>query len=318
MIRFVSIVTSDFWPGFAALVQSIAENGQLSPREYEFSVFCDTEQAPRGWVNSRPEAISLIPTSAIPSIPILSPFAQGKRMEESLQKLGLFALPDAGATRVCIDSDMVCLGPLRELSQAQPITGVCDALCGFDTGKNASDMDDVPINGGLIIFAPSPKAFSELMSVYERRHGEGCFRADQDIINMWLEETGQKVHRLTSEWNFHKRFQNGMGLRWVKDRISQVRLLHFVGVKPWTNNAEVRTARECRYRWLEEVWWDYFDRSGFAAHMTNPPKRSIAMMRQCVLPWTKPAILGEHFGKVARLFRKAMLSHRKRHDDCSA
>jgi hypothetical protein len=296
--------TPDFWPGFAALVQSIAENGQLSPNDYEFSVICDIDQAPQRWLNSRSETISLTPASTIPSIPILSPFAQGKRMEESLQKLGLFALPDEGVVRVCIDSDMICLGSLRELLQARPITGVCDELCGFDTGKSASDMDDVQINGGLIVFAPSASAFRELMSVYERRHGEGCFKADQDIINMWLEETGQKAHRLSSEWNFSKRFQNGMGLQWVKERIAQVRILHFVGVKPWTNNSEVRTARECRYQWLEEIWWDYFERSGFAESMERPPLRSTAFHRQWILPWTKPAILAEYCDRTLRAIRK--------------
>jgi hypothetical protein len=293
--------TPDFWPGFATLVQSIAENGQLSSNEYEFSVICDIDQAPRGWLDSRAEAISLIPTSTIPSIPILTPFAQGKRMEESLQKLGLFALPDEEGARVCIDTDMVCLGSLRELLHARPITGVCDEFCGFDSGKSASDMEGVQINGGLIVFAPSPAAFSELMSVYERRHMEGCFKADQDIINMWLDETGQKAHRLTSEWNFSKRFQNGLGLHWVKAHISEVKILHFVGVKPWTSNSEVRTARECRYQWLEEIWWDYFERSGFAEFMERPPSRSVAFRRQWILPWTKPAILAEYWERALRI-----------------
>jgi hypothetical protein len=314
MIRFVCMFTPDFWPGFATLVQSIAENGQLSAKEYEFSVICEIDQAPRGWLDSRPEAISLIPSSAIPNIPILSPFAQGKRMEESLQKLGLFALPDEGVTRVCIDSDMVCLGSLRELLQARPITGACDEFCGFDTGKSAGDMEDVQINGGLIVFSPSLRAFSELTAVYERRHGEGCFKADQDVINMWLEETGQKPHRLTSEWNFSKRFQNGMGLRWVKAHINEVRILHFVGVKPWTSNSEISTIRECRYRWLEEIWWDYFERSGFAAHMQTPLCRSTAWIRQWVLPWTKTAILKEHVGRIACLLQKAIFSRSKRNN----
>lgn len=304
-IRFVTIVTQDFWPGLAALVQSISENSGLATNEYEFQIICPLDQAPRAWLDSRPETISLLASSAIPSIPILSPLAQGKRMEESLQKLGVFALPEDGKTRVLIDCDMVCLGSLRELLDARPISGTSDHLCGFDTGKTPDVMDNVIFNGGLIVFTPSMKAFNELLSVYANRHGDGLYCADQDVLNIWLQETGQSMHWLGgSEWNFAKRFQDFAGRRWAKERIGQVKLLHFVGVKPWTDNADVKTFRECRYRWMEEIWWDYFERSGFAAHMQHPPRRSIAFIRQWILPWTSLPILREHCIRGCGLLRR--------------
>jgi len=306
-IRFVTIVTQDFWPGLAAFVQSISENSGLAANEYELQIICPLDQAPRAWLDSRPETISLLATSEIPSIPILSPLAQGKRMEESLQKLGVFALPEDGETRILIDCDMVCLGSLRELLDARPISGTSDHLCGFDTGKKPADMENPTINGGFIVFTPSAKAFNELRSVYAKRHGDGLYCADQDVLNLWLQETGQSVHWLGgSEWNFAKRFQDFTGARWAKQRIGQVKLLHFVGVKPWTDNADVKTFRECHYRWMEEIWWDYFERSGFAAHMQNPPRRSTAIMRQWVLPITSPAILKEHCVRAGRLVRRML------------
>ena len=127
-IRFVTIVTQDFWPGLAALVQSISENSGLATNEYEIQIICPLDQAPQAWLDSRPESISLLASSEIPSIPILSPLAQGKRMEESLQKLGVFALPEDGETRILIDCDMVRLGSLRELLDARPISGTSDLL----------------------------------------------------------------------------------------------------------------------------------------------------------------------------------------------
>ena len=88
--------------------------------------------------------------------------------------------------------------------------------------------------------------------------------------------------------------------------MGQVKILHFVGVKPWTRNTDVKTFRECGYRWMEEIWWDYFERSGFAAHMQNPPRRSIAFIRQWVLPWTSPSILREHCIRGCRLLKRLL------------
>jgi hypothetical protein len=309
MIRFVSIVSPEFWPGFAALVQSVSENSALQMQDYEIHVICDLDQAPRAWLASRREPITLLPDSVIPKIAILSEQAQGKRMDQAMQKLGVFALPEDGGTRVYIDSDMICLGSLRELLLTPSLAAACEELCGFDTGKNPAGLHDVEINTGLMVFEPSQKAFSELQSVYARRHSERSFKGDQDIINMWLQETGRSVHRLGSEWNLSKRFQDQAGHQWIKDRIGQVKILHFVGVKPWTANAEVKTVRECNYRWLEKIWWDYFERSGFAAYLKHPPRRRIALLRAWMLPWTKPAILREHAMRLACFARSKALRH---------
>lgn len=304
MIRFVSIVSPDFWPGFAALVQSISENSVLQPQEYEIQVICDPDQAPRAWLDSRPEPISLAPDSVIPSITVLSQQAQGKRMEQAMRKLGVFALPESGGPRTYIDSDMICLGSLRELVSLPPLAAACEEICGFDTGRSPASMEGVEINTGLMVFQPSPDAFEELQSVYARRHAERSFKGDQDIINMWLQETGRPVHRLGSEWNLSKRFQDQTGRQWIKDRITQVKILHFVGAKPWTPNSEIKTFRECHYAWMEAIWWDYFERSDFARFMKSPLSRSTAFFRQWILPWTKPVILREHAARGARFARR--------------
>lgn len=304
MIRFVSIVSPDFWPGFAALVQSLSENAGLGVDESEIDVICDPEQAPRAWLDSRRETISLLPNSAIPDIAILSRQEQGWRMEQAMRKLGVFALPEGGGPRIYIDSDIVCLGSLRELLDVPPLAAACDELCGFDTGRRPADMDGVEINTGLMVFTPSQTAFTELQALYARRHGERCYKGDQDVVNMWLQETGRSLCRLGSEWNFSKRFQDVTGRQWAQKRIGEVKLLHFVGIKPWTSNRDVNTFRECHYQWMENIWWDYFERSGFAQHMAKPPNRSIASRRRWILPWSKPVILREHLTRALRLLRR--------------
>jgi hypothetical protein len=307
MTRFVTILTPDFWPGFAALLQSFSENSGFTTTDSEFLVFCDLPEAPMDWIAQRKEAITLVSRAKIPAIPILSPQAQGSRMEESLQKLGVFALDPSLGKCVYIDSDMVCLSSLTELREIEPFAGVCDELCGFDTMIDPQLRPDFEINGGLFVFRPDPKDFSQLLATYQARHDEARFKADQDVINMWLRDQKHPVRRLGSEWNFSKRFQNGLGRAWIEARRDQIKILHFVGLKPWTPNAEINTFHECHYRWLEEIWWDYFERSGFAKFMKSPPKRSIAFVRQSILPFTKPVILREHATRVARFARRKFL-----------
>lgn len=310
MIRFVTIVTDDFWPGFAVLLQSLEENSALGPDGFQMVVLCDVDRAPRSWLAGWGDSVELVSMEVLPRIELLSPQNQGERMEGALQKLGLFALPEEWGRCVFIDSDMVCLGDLRPLRGMVPLTAACDELCGLGWETEVSDVCTPEINTGLMVFEPSRTVFEELRSVYIRRHGERTHKGDQDVINMWLQETGWPVHRLGSEWNFSKRFQDSTGRRWIKERIGNVKILHFVGAKPWTNNAEINTFRECHYRWMEEIWWDYFERSGFAGQMDKAPRRSLAWMRAWVLPWSKPAIMKEHFIRGRRLIRRTMWASR--------
>jgi hypothetical protein len=304
MVRFISIVSPDFWPGFAALAQSLVENSGLDREDYELVVICDPAFAPAKWIASRPERISVLPISELPVVPVLSPQSQGRRMEQALQKLAVFALPEQWGTCVYIDSDMVCLNPIEELAAMQPLTAAHDFLSGFDREPTASSEGNADINTGIMVFSPSQATFHNLVSIYSERHAERTDKGDQDIINMWIQETRQSVQRLGSEWNFSKRLQDCVGVRWVKENLKRIKILHFVGVKPWTPNSEINTVRECQYGWMEKIWWEYFERSGFAAHMENPPNRPAVFLRQWILPWTKPAILKEHCVRGARLLRR--------------
>lgn len=99
-IIFTSIVTNNFWLGFAALIQSIVENSELTFDEYEFFIICDVHNAPISWIKNRKEKIHLHPISTLPDIPVLTPQSQGKRMEVALQKLGIFMLPQSNGSAI--------------------------------------------------------------------------------------------------------------------------------------------------------------------------------------------------------------------------
>lgn len=306
MVRLVSIVSPDFWPGFAALAQSLVENSGFDRDDYELVAICDPASAPTKWIASRRERVSVLPISELPAIPVLSAQSQGKRMEQALQKLGVFALPEEWGTCVYIDSDMVCINPIGELAVMEPLSAACDFLSGFGKELKQSSDGNADINTGLMVFSPSAASFRELVTLYNERHAERTHKGDQDIINMWIRETGQPVHRLGSEWNFSKRLQDTTGMQWLKSHIEQIKILHFVGAKPWASNREITTVRECRYQFLELIWWDYFDRSKFAEFMDRPPRRSTAFNRQWILPWSKPAILREHSTRLVRFARRLL------------
>ena len=305
MLRFISIVTPGFWPGFAALAQSLAEN---CGTEFELIAICDEETAPREWLSQRSDKISLFPISSLPRISLLSAQSQGLRMENALQKLAVFALPKELGTCIYIDSDIVCLGNIRTLEFAGPLT------LAPDVPMFSEQMPDDPLcdpefefNTGLMVFKPDLQVFSELKTVYRSRHQERTHKGDQDIFNLWVRDRRVAVTCLGSEWNFAKRYQDFLGVKRCKALLPRIKLLHFVGVKPWTPNSEVNTFRECHYRWMEEIWWDYFDRSSFAKHMSNPPFRSTAFKRQWLLPWSKPTILREHMQRGWRFARRRLL-----------
>lgn len=300
MIRLVSIVTEDFWPGFAALLQSLGENAGWGVDEFQFTAICDVDRAPHAWLAGREERVELFPRVRIPEVVPLSAQTQGKRMENALQKLGVFALPEEWGKCVYVDCDMVCVGPLRELETIEPFAAAGEVLAGF--GVRDPSALDCEVNTGLMVFQPGHGQFEALCRTYAETHHLRRHKGDQDVINAWLE--GREIHRLGSEWNFSKRFQDGVGRPWIKRHIGESKILHFVGVKPWASNREVNTFRECHYRWLEEIWWDYFERSGFAVHMENPPSRRTAWVRAQILPWTKPAMLREHATRVMRLIRR--------------
>ncbi len=307
MLQFISIVTEDFWPGFAALIQSLAENaGFPLETDVRWLLICDKKRAPRRWLEGRSEQITLCDISELQRVEVLAAQNQGKRMENALQKLGIFALPESMGRCIYLDSDLVCLHSVTDLATMTAISAAYDHLqfCG-ELSPLASGQP-VEFNTGVLVFEPSRSVFNELARIYRERHAERSHKGDQDVFYFWAQN--QHIKALGSQWNFSKRHQDHIGRKGVKARLDQIKFLHFVGAKPWTSNAEINTFRECHYEWLENIWWDYFERSGFAQHMDKPPNRSIAFSRRWILPWSKPVILREHGERILRFLRSRFVA----------
>lgn len=307
MIHFITLVSPDFWPGFAALLESLRTNSGIAAEEIRFTLVCDPETAPTEWLDNSPMDVELLPMAALPLITVLTPQQQGKRMEVALQKCALFALPEKLGKCTYIDSDMLCVGPIREIEQFLPMTFTAELPIFTDSlPTDPFGNDSFECNTGLFVFVPNEGVSRELADTYSRSHAERSLKGDQDVFNSWMRERRLPVNVIGAEWNFAKRYSYDLGDAWIKSNLHRIKFLHFVGAKPWTPNAEINTFRECHYRWMEEMWWDYFERSGFAKHMDNPPRRSTAFVRQRVLPWSKPAILKEHAVRGCRLAKRLL------------
>lgn len=307
MTHFVTLVSRDFWPGAAALLESIESNGLLQSGEIRFTLVCDPSTSPVDWLQKRSIEIDLFPLSALPEIKVLTPQQQGRRMEVALQKCSVFALPSSFGKCTYLDADMLCVGSLEALKDMQSLTFTAELpLFTEDLPLACFENPAFECNTGCFVFSPNMKIFEELQGTYLSRHSERTLKGDQDVFNIWMREQQSKPNVVGAEWNFAKRYSHDRGNEWIKSRLSQIKFLHFVGAKPWTPNSEINTARECRYRWMEEIWWDYFEKSGFAAHMENPPRRSTAFVRQWVLPWTKPSIIKEHAVRGRRFVKKRL------------
>jgi hypothetical protein len=302
MIHFVSIVSEDFWPGVAALFQSIQTNSGLSASDYRFTLLCDPRTAPTDWLQGTATTADLMPLSALRNIKLLAAQKQGRRMEVALQKCAVFALPPSFGHCVYLDADMLCVGSLRGIEDMSPLTLTAE-LPDF-TEALTPDVSASPgfeCNTGFFVFRPDHRIYEQLHDTYQRRYRECFFKGDQDVINLWLREKRVPYKLLGAEWNFAKRYVHGFNRQQISEKCENVRFLHFVGAKPWTSNADINSFRECRYQWMENIWWDYFESSGFAQHMSKPPNRRTAWLRARILPWTKPAILREHAQRVCRL-----------------
>ena len=312
MINFVTIVSDDYWPGAAALIHSVRSNSCLNINQYRFNIICNLNAVPRRWLSSREENINLLSFNDLPVIEILTPQKQGPRMEVALQKISIFALPPINSHYVYIDSDMICLGPLTPLLSLHRFSLCPDEIYGLGFDRSDSELSNVELNTGLMVFEPSFSTYQSILSYYKNHHDEVSFKGDQDIINGWIRSNNIDVNYLSSQYNFCKRFQDKIGHFRTRALIKNLRILHFVGAKPWMSNSQIVSQRECLYYNLERLWWRYFKSSRYSVHETFNVRSTTPFIRQFILPFIKPVILRESanrlINRLVKLFRKGKKS----------
>lgn len=141
---------------------------------------------------------------------------------------------------VYIDMDVLILGRIKELFKCKAEFA---AVKGYKTN---TDKLFPWINSGVFVLNNvSKNAYSDLLTILIR----GVNATDQGAINEYYEG---KITYLDKIYNVEKRMLHSKRFREVfKNKM----ILHFVASKPWEK--EKPTAREQRYRVLEDLWNSY-------------------------------------------------------------
>jgi hypothetical protein len=175
------------------------------------------------------------------------------RLRAAFYILEAFRLPYERV--VTLDSDMLVLGDLSYLF------GIEDAFAAVRAQE--ADGRTLPyFNTGTMVFtaaAGGAAAFDEMAAslagaTVNRDHG----KADQAVLNLFFRN--RERHLLDNRYNFSKRLIPA-GRRDIETFLAErdVRILHFLGEKPWNLKAR---AMERSYRAAEEVWMRTFLRNG--------------------------------------------------------
>lgn len=173
------------------------------------------------------------------------------RFKKTFYKLKLFSLTEYDRV-VFIDSDIICLGDISFLiSKDLEIYEMCAAK---DYGIK---LNDNIINSGVMVVNKSmlsKKTYKEMISLTKIKfnkdtkdnNGNG---SDQFIINEYFNTNKKNIFHLDIRYNTLKRVFLHHKNIWqsIKD---DIRLLHFVGNKPWNKD------KETDYLPLNKKWKD--------------------------------------------------------------
>jgi len=174
-----------------------------------------------------------------------------KRFEKTFNKLKVFSL-DQYDRAIFLDSDIICLGDISLLT--------CDSLsnrslyAAKDDGVSLSKRNYIN-SGVMVINKPllRQSVFLELIEIAkkgfeeEKRDLKGN-GSDQTVINDYLRMNNINYGILETKYNTLKRIFHHHKEIWNKVK-KEIRLLHFVGEKPWQKNR-----KEINYKEVDMLW----------------------------------------------------------------
>lgn len=174
-----------------------------------------------------------------------------KRLRAAFLILEAFTLSDYERV-VTLDSDMIVLGSLQLLFQLE------QEFCVVRAYDNVVDLPLPYFNTGTMMIRGSMLDAAMLDTIsrsldgvtVNRDHG----KADQAVLNIFFRERVKTY--LDSRYNFSKRLVPTTEtdvMKFLRER--DVRILHFLGEKPW--NLKIKDT-ERDYRRLEDLWLKYF------------------------------------------------------------
>ena len=240
-MRIVTFASESYFPGTRALIRSIIANAKLD--RFEMLILTEgaiSDEAKRSILEIKPDA-QFIARESLGEFKLSEKIAIPKaNFRAALQKLLIFKLPDDGM-RLYLDSDMICVGSLREAERWNHFT----APIVFGITLPGSINDRPMFSAGIFAFEASSDLFDRLQAFALMLSTVNM--PDQDILNRYFSEHDpDAVHYVGIEWEMIKRVFRHHPQIW--QAVKEKRMIHFVGRKPW------ELQQEPQYRELNKLW----------------------------------------------------------------
>lgn len=151
---------------------------------------------------------------------------------------------------VLLDADLLCLGSIADLFRKTDF----DLRAAPDHGIQLAPVfkeDFIRINSGVCVFSGKmlgPTAWDRTVEI--GRSGHSYDGGDQGAINLFLHENDILLDYLHPKYNALKRLYVSQRKLWSEIE-KDIRLLHFVGQKPWDEKTEKG------YEKLDSIWRGY-------------------------------------------------------------
>jgi hypothetical protein len=168
-----------------------------------------------------------------------------------MQKLLVLGL-EVDRTVCFMDADQLCLNPLLGLEDLPHFSAVPD----IGMGLLPHWVRNHPmINSGFMVLQPSRSLLGEVLDYYQGCGIDFSF-GDQEVLSHFFWNTRpDAVNLLPPEWNTLKRIKHHHPLHFDPGRI---RLLHYVGIKPWDPPPPRGDRSERPYGALNRLWRTHY------------------------------------------------------------
>lgn len=158
-----------------------------------------------------------------------------------------------------LDSDMLVIGDISELFKIG-----ANIIATRDTSEyirltevKPINDDSIKLNGGFLLldgnFIKSRNHVDKMLDVFQNIK-EPTF-LDQSILNEYLKNF--EVCFVSSDFNLLKRCFDDSKSDELKKHLSDIKIIHYVGEKPWMDKQK---EFEKNYKAIEKLWFNYYNR----------------------------------------------------------
>ncbi len=240
-IRAYSVVSSPFRVGFLIMAKTLLE--QNAHHAVSFRVLYHPELSPlplehREWIASRVPNVEFVEVDLAPYSNIFQlrdrVFQTPRRLWAAFFVLDSFRDDSTDADVLCLDSDMICMGPLEDDLFVREGFGAVEALSRAGAPRGF-------FNTGVMSIARDARGHDAFMKIMGMKDARGYHpdsgRADQAVMSLIY--TPKNAICLPSRYNLTRRSAPTSNLEEYLARERCV-FFHYVGSKPWHVSVDER------------------------------------------------------------------------------